>query len=154
MGGLFRLCTSLNGQNKVLNVHHWSERSNNPRRVSPTKIKLFCLQPSVREYETLLCSEPLRSHRKPPMFTSSCLQPNSVTESPSLKPVCVCFLYLHLWAAAPAGGPGAGAGEGELADPHGGGGGREQRGQRHRRLGEQTSGKDTHCHLHKHTLTR
>lgn len=44
--------------------------------------------------------------------------------------------------AAPAGGPGDGAGEGELPDPHGGGGGRKQRGQRHGRLGEQTSGKD------------
>lgn len=49
--------------------------------------------------------------------------------------------------AAAAGGPGAGASEGELSDPHGGGGGREQRGQRHRRLGEQTAGKCSHLTL-------
>lgn len=48
--------------------------------------------------------------------------------------------------AAPPGGPGAGAGEGELSDPHGGSGGRDQRRQRHCCFGEQTSGKDTHCH--------
>lgn len=54
--------------------------------------------------------------------------------------------------AAPAGGPGAGAGEGELSDPHGGGGGREQRRQRHRRFGEQTSGKDPHTHTLSHIL--
>lgn len=45
--------------------------------------------------------------------------------------------------AAPAGGPGAGAGPCELADPHGGGGGREQWRQCHSCLGEQTSGNST-----------
>lgn len=42
---------------------------------------------------------------------------------------------------AAAGGPGAGAGQGELSDPHGGGGGRDQRRQCHGRFGDQATGK-------------